>query len=207
MNKNKIWQKIKEDKTQIYGQSMLDVFLQITEELELDHYLELNDKQKKLITNPKMVFSIASQLNDQSKETSPELEKIISKDAESSYLYAMFIVNDNNIDWDKKRFELGEPAISESAQYSYLYAKDIIHGRWKPGELAISQSGYYSLQYAQYVVGRFELGEPAISKNANFSFYYAKDVIKKRFELGEPAILKDNSFRNLYKLFISRNLN
>jgi hypothetical protein len=48
MNKNEIWEEIKNDKTIIYNQSMLDVFLQTTIYLELDHYLELNDKQKKI---------------------------------------------------------------------------------------------------------------------------------------------------------------
>jgi len=51
----------------------------------------------------------------------PELEAIISKDAQCSYIYAKYVI--------KGRFILGEPVISKDAQYSYYYAKNVIKGR------------------------------------------------------------------------------
>jgi ankyrin repeat protein len=56
MNKNEIWEKIKKDKSIIYNQSMLDIFLQTTNTLELDHYLELDDKQKEYIYKNSLVL-------------------------------------------------------------------------------------------------------------------------------------------------------
>jgi ankyrin repeat protein len=58
MNKDEIWQKIKEDKTIIYGQSMLDVFLQTTESLSLVHYLETTNKQQDFIKNKQVLNSL-----------------------------------------------------------------------------------------------------------------------------------------------------
>jgi ankyrin repeat protein len=56
MNKNEIWEEIKNDKTMIYGQSILDVFLQTTEELEFQHYLTLDDKQKEYVYKNSLIL-------------------------------------------------------------------------------------------------------------------------------------------------------
>jgi len=74
----------------------------------------------------------------------PELEPIISKDAQCSYYYAINII--------KCKFILAEPAISKDVYYSYLYAKDVIKGRWELGEPTISKDAYYSYCYARYVI-------------------------------------------------------
>jgi len=51
----------------------------------------------------------------------PKLEPIISKDAESSFYYALLVI--------KGKFILGEPAINKNAEYSYYYAKYVIKGK------------------------------------------------------------------------------
>ena len=56
MNKNEIWEEIKQDKSIIYNQSMLDIFLQTTNTLELDHYLELDDKQKEYVYKNSLIL-------------------------------------------------------------------------------------------------------------------------------------------------------
>lgn len=66
-----------------------------------------------------------------------------------------------------------EALIATSAQYSYYYAKDVIKGRWEPGEAAIATSAQYSYCYAEYVIkGRFELGEAAIATSAWYFEHY-----------------------------------
>ena len=69
MTQDEIWQKIKEDKTKIYGETMLDVFLQTTDYLSLKHYLELTNKQKdfiksKQIINSLFIKSVAANMKD-----------------------------------------------------------------------------------------------------------------------------------------------
>lgn len=48
-HRDKIWEQIKKDKDTVYGKSMLEMFLSMTEKLELDHYEELASTQKKLV--------------------------------------------------------------------------------------------------------------------------------------------------------------
>jgi len=74
----------------------------------------------------------------------PELEPIISKNAQCSYLYALNVI--------KGKWELGEPAISKNAYYSYLCAKHVIKGRWELGEPAICKDAYSSYWYAIEVI-------------------------------------------------------
>lgn len=45
MDRDKIWQQIKNDDSQLYGQPILDVFLQTTDFLSEPHFLELNKNQ------------------------------------------------------------------------------------------------------------------------------------------------------------------
>jgi ankyrin repeat protein len=49
MNKDEIWEKIKKDKTEVYGQSMLDMFLKTTDKLKNKHYDELSEDKKRLV--------------------------------------------------------------------------------------------------------------------------------------------------------------
>ena len=111
------------------------------------------------------------------------LEQTLCSDAECSYKYARYVMNApcyyfaRNV--IKRRFELGEAAISTSDEYSYQYAKEVIGGRFELGEAAISENAWYSYWYAKEIIWeRFELGESAISKEAELSYDYAKDVIR-----------------------------
>ena len=111
------------------------------------------------------------------------LEQTLCSDAECSYKYARYVMNApcyyfaRNV--IKRRFELGEAAISTSDEYSYQYAKEVIGGRFELGEAAISENAWYSYLYAKKIIWeRFKLGEAAISKEAELSYDYAKDVIR-----------------------------
>ena len=60
MNKDEIWEKIKNDKTEIYdGHSMFDMFLATTEVLELRHFLELSPNDRNKI-NGNVVYDLLS---------------------------------------------------------------------------------------------------------------------------------------------------
>lgn len=76
------------------------------------------------------------------KEIWDEFEKIISNNAEESYEYATLT---------RKRFELGEIAISKKAFLSLEYARNIIKGRFELGEESISECNEYLLQYSQLI--------------------------------------------------------
>jgi hypothetical protein len=45
MDRDQVWEKIKNDNSQLYGQPILDVFLQTTDSLSEPHFLELNKNQ------------------------------------------------------------------------------------------------------------------------------------------------------------------
>ena len=117
------------------------------------------------------------------------LEQTLCSDAECSYKYARYVMNAENC-WThavrypnlhpiKRRFVLGEAAISTSDEYSYEYADWVIGGRFELGEAAISENAWYSYWYAKEIIWeRFKLGEAAISKEAELSYDYAKDVIR-----------------------------
>jgi len=49
MKKDEIWEKIKEDGGEVYGQSTLDMFLKTTNNLEPRHYKQLNPEQRSLL--------------------------------------------------------------------------------------------------------------------------------------------------------------
>jgi ankyrin repeat protein len=53
MKKDEIWKQIKEDETEVYGQSMLDMFLMTTDNIKKSHYDELPESKKK-ITAPEV---------------------------------------------------------------------------------------------------------------------------------------------------------
>lgn len=89
--------------------------------------------------------------------------------------------------------------VVNSAEHSYTYAKDVIKGRFLPGEKAISLDAEFSHYYALDVIkGRFPPGEKAISENTIYSYYYAKDVIKGPWPPGEEVIKKDPGYAFLY---------
>lgn len=45
MSRDQIWQDIKNDKSEIYGQSVVDLFLQLTDHLDEEHFFQLDRKQ------------------------------------------------------------------------------------------------------------------------------------------------------------------
>ena len=119
--------------------------------------------------NPEQAFE--KLCADQNHKDRESLERIISKDAEYSCLYAEQAI--------EGRFILGEDAISKDAFFSYEYACVVIGGRFHLGEAAISADAWCSSFYAIDVIGgRFELGEAAIIKDSELSYLYAKDVLR-----------------------------
>jgi len=74
----------------------------------------------------------------------PKLEPTISKDAFSSFYYALNVI--------KGKWEKGEETISKDAHWSYCYARHIIKGKWELGEPAISKDAYLSYHYALDVI-------------------------------------------------------
>ena len=121
--------------------------------------------------NPEQAFE--KLCADQNHKDRESLERIISKDAEYSCLYAEQVI--------EGRFILGEDAISKDAFFSYEYACVVIGGRFHLGEAVICKDAWESYHYAKNVIGgRFELGEAAISEDAEYSYLYARNVIKGR---------------------------
>lgn len=50
MNKDEVWEQVKNDKSEIYGQPIFDVFLQVIDHLSEPHFLELNQEQINKLT-------------------------------------------------------------------------------------------------------------------------------------------------------------
>ena len=78
--------------------------------------------------------------------------------------------------WQARKQGYGTPeleaVISTNSRYSYLYARDVIKGRWEPGEAIIVTNSWYSYCYASYVIKeRFPLGEPVIAKSGYWKRY------------------------------------
>jgi len=136
MNKNEIWEQIKNDKTMIYNQSMLEVFLQTTSILELDHYLELDDQQKKLISIG-LAYKLAKELYEKTKQRSSDLEKILIKDPLGyAYDYARDIIQGR---WPELEPILIKKEPQWAYAYAYNYADEVIKGRWKEAEPIIKK--------------------------------------------------------------------
>ena len=97
MKKDEVWQKIKEDQTKIYNQSMLDVFLQTANELELRHYLELNDKQKEFVH--KNTSTIRKLFHASVKYGDLDIIKNFMKKGAIDYISALYVAARNQ-KWD-----------------------------------------------------------------------------------------------------------
>lgn len=50
MNKDEVWEQIKNDKSDIYGQPLFDVFLQVVDQLSERHFFDLNKDQRNKLT-------------------------------------------------------------------------------------------------------------------------------------------------------------
>jgi hypothetical protein len=88
-----------------------------------------------------------------------------------------------------RRAPFAEHIIAKSPENSYIYAKNMIKGRWEPGEAAILTNVFSSYCYVRDIIkGKWEPAESIISKSAQYSYCYAKYILNGRFELGENAI-------------------
>lgn len=57
MNKDEVWEQIKNDKSEIYGRPMLDVFLQVADQLSEPHFFELNKEQRNKLSGD-VIYSL-----------------------------------------------------------------------------------------------------------------------------------------------------
>ena len=67
MNKDEIWDRIKGDKTEVYGQSMLDMFLKTVEVLEPNHYGNLPEAKRELVQDPSLKLGFAKTVKEAEK--------------------------------------------------------------------------------------------------------------------------------------------
>jgi hypothetical protein len=90
MNKDKIWQQIKNDKTIIYNEPILDIFIKLNKELSENHYNELTKDQKK-IANPEVRLKYSTD--------SVDIKNAV-RDGAKENLHKVFekAVRDNNFD-------------------------------------------------------------------------------------------------------------
>ena len=63
MKKDEVWERLKGDETEVYGQSMLDMFLRNTEHLSRKHWGGLKPAQRKLV-NPEIRLKYASTVEE-----------------------------------------------------------------------------------------------------------------------------------------------
>lgn len=155
-------------------------------------------------------------------DTTPELENIISTDAEVSYLYAKDVLHGP--------FPAGESIIATNIELSLKYAKFVLHGRFPAAESLINSNPKYANYYKNNIVNGihgkgvsaitsdpvaaldhaletnrpFPQGEAAIASTANTALSYAL-FLNAPFPKGEPAIIKDYSASMKYMKEILRN--
>jgi hypothetical protein len=158
-----------------------------------------------------------------------EFEQIISKDARSSYFYAVgdYISNNDNpcetffiIRKNNGRFKLGEKEISQNGYWAYWYAKNILKRRWdrSDGEIGkvaedniancrLSPKNYdilFPALYAElFIPTGWEEAEKTISTHAESSLRYAK-MINKEFPAGEEQISKNTTTAFDYAKLINK---
>ena len=101
----------------------------------------LNHSHEKEIakTNSKWAFEYVSKHGKDE-----DLEPIIAKNAEYSFLYAIEVLDD--------RFELGEKAIAKDYYLAYRYAKLILNGPFNLGEPVIAKNEFYSKTYTRDIL-------------------------------------------------------
>ena len=120
-------------------------------------------------TNSKWAYEYTSEHGEDK-----ELEPIIAKSAEYSYMYADEVLSDE--------FKLGEKAIAKDSVYAFWYAKYILKDKFPLGEPAIAKDSYYSYLYAFDILeGPFKLGESEIAKDEFFFKKIYTRSFKERF--------------------------
>jgi hypothetical protein len=94
MNKDEVWETIKNDKSTIYGQPIFDVFLQITNFLSEPHFLELNEEQKSKLSGD-VLFNLLYYARD-IKKIADLIKNNINKLSEN-HIYDLLARDDNDL--------------------------------------------------------------------------------------------------------------
>jgi hypothetical protein len=124
------------------------------------------------------------------------LEKVISEDAQYSYLYAKNICNGP--------FEEGEKSIKKDPIHAWLYCKDVIRCRWYEAEDNIKKDPYASYIYClEFMDGeRWIEAEKTILKSPVWAGAYSEKIIKGRWKEAERSIAKDDDAAEDYYRFV-----
>lgn len=108
MNRNKIWEEIKNDTSEIYGQSVLDLFLQLTDHIEKNHFFQLNDKQRNML-NSNAIVDLLFRIDQ--KDESEDLEKVAELLGKKNF---------NKIDTNQIRYLLSQWENEENHIFKYI---------------------------------------------------------------------------------------
>lgn len=120
--------------------------------------------------------------------SSKAIEKIISQDGYSSYMYARRI---------GRRFLKGEPAIAKKVAYAINYAEEILKDRFLLAEPNILKSnpttifGYYKRFKHKFPNNIWQEGEQALEKKLSTLFKYTIEIKKEKSKLLEQKILSE----------------
>ena len=121
MNKNEIWDRIQEDKTEVYGMSMLDAFLRTTEYIDERHYSELPKDKKKLVS-PTLLLAIT--------RDTKEAEDSIKAGADVKAAMSQFARGPAYFDNEKKALDRKEALMAiislRSDEISFTHFHDIM---------------------------------------------------------------------------------
>jgi ankyrin repeat protein len=124
MNKDEIWERIKDDETEVYGQSMLDMFLKTTKNLEARHYKEL-PADKRRLPDPEIRLRNADTVDESEKAIKDGAEgvyKALDAAASRGHLEVVeFLVN--------KGLEILGPALNYAAAHGHLKVVEFLMNR------------------------------------------------------------------------------
>jgi len=126
----------------------------------------------------------------------PDYEKIISKSANCSLLYAQKVC--------KGAFLAGEKVIKEDPFNAWLYCRDVIKCRWHDAEEKIQKDPHSAFHYCVDLMGgeRWIEAEEHIMKSPVWAGAYAEKVIKGRWKEAEYRIAKDEDAAEDYCRFV-----
>jgi len=108
MDRDQIWEEIKNDKSEIYGQSVIDSFLQLTKHINKNHFLELNDKQKSIVSSGAIVDLLLRLDHEGKTEDVDKIAKSLGKK------------NFNKIEKDQVRHLLSQWQNDENHIFNYI---------------------------------------------------------------------------------------
>jgi hypothetical protein len=105
MKKDEVWKQINEDKTEVYGMSMLDAFLKTVEVLEPHHYGDLPDAKREIVQDPSLKLGFAKTVKEAEKALGGEPWATEKK--ERAFAAAAFNGNLPVVKWMDKNFDFG----------------------------------------------------------------------------------------------------